>query len=255
MTSLVLNNARFHQNATNAPRKASVQIATTIAGSLSSDFENGEIVDGYTLQTGDRILIKDQADAVENGIYNVAASGNPTRTTDFPINDDIAGTIILVSQGTTNGSTVWLNKNLVESSKIGTDELLFTQVPSNSIEFVASNSTLNTVLFGPNGFTVDDCIVIKTNAINIDGNQIITVRGQAVADANNASASSLTDNTGGTINSTINASPLLYDAAHFDDIHATVVDVLNDMQTDIDSIRTQLNLLLARIRSHGLIAT
>ena len=51
--------------------KGSVRAATTAAGTLASDFENGDTLDGVTLATGDRILIKNQTDASENGVYVV----------------------------------------------------------------------------------------------------------------------------------------------------------------------------------------
>lgn len=46
--------------------KDSVRVATTAAGALPSAFANGSTVDGVTLATGDRILIKDQSTGSEN---------------------------------------------------------------------------------------------------------------------------------------------------------------------------------------------
>ena len=63
--------------------KLSCKVATTGSGTLSSDYENGDTIDGVTLSTGDRILIKDQSPATENGIYIVNISGSPTRSTDM----------------------------------------------------------------------------------------------------------------------------------------------------------------------------
>jgi hypothetical protein len=62
--------------------KQAVRVATAAAGTLATSFANGSTVDGVTLATGDRILIKDQSTGSENGIYVVAASGAPTRATD-----------------------------------------------------------------------------------------------------------------------------------------------------------------------------
>jgi hypothetical protein len=62
--------------------KQSVRVATTAALTLSSDLENGDTVDGVTLATGDRVLVKNQDTASENGIYVVKASGAPDRATD-----------------------------------------------------------------------------------------------------------------------------------------------------------------------------
>ena len=68
--------------------KNEVRVATTVAGTLASSFANGQAVDGITLATGDRILIKDQATQTENGIYTVNASGAPTRATDADSDTD-----------------------------------------------------------------------------------------------------------------------------------------------------------------------
>lgn len=68
---------------TSSPVKASVRVATTSAGTLATSFEAGDSVDGVTLAAGDRILIKDQSTAAENGIYIVGTSGEPTRAPDF----------------------------------------------------------------------------------------------------------------------------------------------------------------------------
>ena len=57
--------------------KEPVRAATTAPGTLALDFENGDVIDGVTLATGDRILIKDQVTATENGLYIVNASGAP----------------------------------------------------------------------------------------------------------------------------------------------------------------------------------
>jgi hypothetical protein len=59
--------------------KDSVKATTTANGTLASAFANGQTIDGITLATNDRILIKDQSTQTENGIYTVNASGAPTR--------------------------------------------------------------------------------------------------------------------------------------------------------------------------------
>lgn len=88
--------------------KDSVRAATAIAGTLATSFENGDAIDGVTLATGDRILIKDQAAPAENGIYVVAASGAPTRATDADTAAEVLQMAVFVEEGTANADTGWV---------------------------------------------------------------------------------------------------------------------------------------------------
>ena len=49
------------------------EAATTANINLTTDLENGDTLDGVTLVTGDRVLVKDQTDATANGLYIVVA--------------------------------------------------------------------------------------------------------------------------------------------------------------------------------------
>lgn len=89
--------------------KASVRVATAAAGTLSTDFDDGSTVDGITIATGDRILIKDQADASENGIYTVNASGAPTRATDADSDAEVnPGLCVFVEEGNAHEDEKWV---------------------------------------------------------------------------------------------------------------------------------------------------
>lgn len=88
--------------------KGSVKAASTGNGTLATAFENGDTLDGITLATGDRILLKDQSAPAENGIYIVAASGAPTRATDMDAWTEVPGAFVAVEQGTANADTIWL---------------------------------------------------------------------------------------------------------------------------------------------------
>lgn len=105
--------------------KTSVKAATTTNGALATAYEDGDTIDGYTLVTGDRILIKDQTTATENGIYIVAASGAPSRSTDADAASELNGAAVFVENGTTNADTGWVQINTITT--LGSDNVSFTQ--------------------------------------------------------------------------------------------------------------------------------
>ena len=86
--------------------KDSVVAASTGNGTLNSAYTNGDTLDGVTLATNDRILLKDQSTGSENGIYTVNSSGAPTRATDFDANAEVtSGAFTFVTEGTANGDS------------------------------------------------------------------------------------------------------------------------------------------------------
>ncbi len=137
--------------------KGSVRVATTAALTLATDFENGDTVDGVVLATGNRILIKNQASSIANGIYTVNASGAPTRATDADSNTDVtAGMFCFVSEGTSNADTGWVLTTNDADIDVGTNALDFTQFN------------------GTGSFTAGDGLTLTGNAfsVNVDGTGI-----------------------------------------------------------------------------------
>lgn len=122
--------------------KASVVAATTTAGTLATSFADSQVIDGVTLATGNRILIKNQADATENGIYVVAASGAPTRSTDMDNGTEFPGAFTFVEQGTVNADTGWTCTNNAPVT-LGSTNITFTQF-SGAGTYTADNGVLLT---------------------------------------------------------------------------------------------------------------
>ena len=112
--------------------KQSVRVATTANGTLSSAFANGQTVDGVTLSTGDRILIKNQSSGAENGIYTVNASGAPTRATDADTGAEMLQATVSVQEGTTNADTTWVCTTNATIT-LGSTALTFTQLSGAGI--------------------------------------------------------------------------------------------------------------------------
>ena len=86
--------------------KASVRVATTAAINLSTDLQADDVIDGVTLVPGDRVLVKNQGTASENGIYVAVASGAASRSSDANGTADTgeltSGTFTFVEAGTVN---------------------------------------------------------------------------------------------------------------------------------------------------------
>lgn len=106
--------------------KASVRVATTAPGTLATSFANGQTVDGVVLATGDRLLVKDQASAAENGIYVVAAAGAPARAADANTAAELLQAACYVREGTANADTQWV-LTTDGPLTVGTTGLTFTQ--------------------------------------------------------------------------------------------------------------------------------
>lgn len=142
--------------------KEPVRVATTANGTLASAFANGQSVDGVTLATGNRILLKNQTTQSENGIYTVNASGAPTRATDANAAAELQGGVIVsVDEGTTNNNTAWMLATDVTT--LGTDAISFVQFGAGS----AYTASLGVQLVG-NDFRAN-----LGTGLTLTGNQII----------------------------------------------------------------------------------
>ncbi len=117
--------------------KQAVRAATTAPGTLASSFENGDTIDGVTLATGNRILIKDQAAPADNGIYVVAASGAPTRATDADSGAELVNASVYVSEGTVNADTQWTCTTNATIT-VNSTSLAFAQLTSGGVTTLAA---------------------------------------------------------------------------------------------------------------------
>ena len=82
--------------------KDSVRLATTGNITIASDLNVGDTIDGETLADGDRVLVKNQSSAGENGIY--IAGATPVRAADANTAAELTGgTFVFVEEGTANG--------------------------------------------------------------------------------------------------------------------------------------------------------
>jgi len=107
--------------------KESVRAASTADVNLAT-LDAGQSLDGVTLSQNDRVLIKNQSTASQNGIYIINADGNAaTRSTDMAASSEAAGVFMFVEEGTTNADTGWLCTTNDASDTVGTHDLTFSQ--------------------------------------------------------------------------------------------------------------------------------
>jgi len=103
-------------------------VATTEADNLSfSGISSPFILDGYTVQDQDRVLVKNQTNPAENGIYVYSTSGSSlTRASDSNSSTEFAGgDFCFVVNGDTQADTGWVQTEVV--SNLGSDPILFSQ--------------------------------------------------------------------------------------------------------------------------------
>lgn len=107
-------------------------------------------IDGTSPSLNARILVKDQTNTFENGIYTLTTVGSGavawvlTRATDYDQSSEIApGDFVIVTDGTINAGTGWVETAIVTT--MGTDPILFTQfgggdfAPIDATYLVVSN--------------------------------------------------------------------------------------------------------------------
>ena len=105
--------------------KDSCVAATTGNITISTALNNGDTLDGVTLSTNDRVLVKDQSTASENGIYVVGSS--PARAVDLAAGADAAGMFTFIEQGTVNADNGFVCTSNKGSAVVGTNNLTYAQ--------------------------------------------------------------------------------------------------------------------------------
>lgn len=148
------------------------RVASTANVNISTGLENGDTLDGVTLVTGNRVLLKDQSTASQNGLYIVVASGAASRDPEFDIISEIAGQLILVSEGSTHADDLFLCTTDT-SATLGSSSISYTQV------FPSSGGTVTSVAVADSGsseFTVTGSPITSSGTINIAVNSIAATK-------------------------------------------------------------------------------
>jgi hypothetical protein len=148
------------------------RVASTANVVISSALENGDVLDGVTLATGNRVLLKNQTTTSENGIYIVVATGSASRDPEFDIISEIAGQLILVSEGSTHADDLFLCTTDT-SATLGSSAISYTQV------FPSSGGTVTSVAVADSGsseFTVTGGPITSSGTISLAVNSIAATK-------------------------------------------------------------------------------
>ena len=168
----VANKSYVDQAVAGLRNRTVAECASTANVNLSNGLEAGDAIDGVTLVLGDRILIKNQSTASQNGLYLAVASGAGTASRD-PEHDTIAelsGGMITVNQGSSNDNKIFLCTT-DSSGSIGSTSITYTQVtPSNTgtVESVGITQSGSEFSIGNTPITSTGNITLNVNRISAE---------------------------------------------------------------------------------------
>ena len=143
------------------------EVATTANVNLTNGLEAGDTIDGVTLVAGDRVLVKDQSTATENGLYLAVSSGAASRDPEHDSIAELSGGMVVVNQGSTNDNKIFLCTTDSDGS-LGTTNITYTQVtPSNT-------GTVTSIGITQSGseFSISGSPVTSAGNITLDVNRI-----------------------------------------------------------------------------------
>ena len=117
------------------------RVATTANITTATDLQSGDAIDGVTLVEGNRVLVKNQSTATQNGIYITAASGqNAARDPEFDTVAELAGQMVITQEGSAGGDKFFLCTTN-SSGSIGSVNITFTTVQPSNVGDVTLNGT------------------------------------------------------------------------------------------------------------------
>ena len=136
------------------------ECASTANVNISNALEAGDAIDGVTLVAGDRVLLKDQSTATENGLYLAVGSGAGAASRD-PEHDSIAelsGGMVVANQGSVNDNKIFLCTT-DNTGSVGSTSITYTVITPSNTGTVTSIAT---------GTGIDGGTITSTGTISID---------------------------------------------------------------------------------------
>ena len=140
--------------------KDSARVATTEDITLSGV----QTIDGVGVLAGDRVLVKNQTDKTENGVYDVVSGGAWTRSEDAVQDELTSGSFVFIEEGSVNGSAGFV-VSTANPITIGSDDIEFSQFSGAGQITAGSGMTKSGNTLDVNTASSDRIVI---NANNID---------------------------------------------------------------------------------------
>ena len=148
------------------------ECASTGNVSLSNGLEAGDSIDGVTLVAGDRVLLKDQTDATENGLYLAVSSGAASRDPEHDTIAELSGGMVVVNQGSTNDNKIFLCTT-DNTGSIGSTNITYTVITPSNVGTVTSVGVADA---GSSEFTVANSPITSSGTITLAVNSIANTK-------------------------------------------------------------------------------
>lgn len=185
---------------------------TSGVGATLTATANGPLsVDSTLVVATNRVLVKNQADAAQNGVYTVTQVGNNspgapfilTRATDFDtpgtgVDQIDAGDFFLITAGTANANTSWIQQTPLPIT-VGTTGIVFSQFGAAGVTYTAGTGlTLAGTVFSITNTAVTAASYGSASSV---GTFTVNAQGQLTAAADTSIAIAASQITSGTIDS------------------------------------------------------
>jgi hypothetical protein len=208
------------------------ECASTANVVISSALEAGDVIDGVTLVAGDRVLLKDQSTATENGLYLAVASGAASRDPEHDTIAELSGGMVVVNQGSVNDNKIFLCTTDTDAT-LGSTSITYTVITPSNTGTVTSVGVADS---GAGEFTVGSSPITSSGTITLAINSIADTKLGTIGTANKVSLTALNIDGGSDIGADLTTSDLIIvdDGAGGTNRKAALSRMITLVQANID---------------------